>query len=151
MKSLVKVLSVMGLAVAAIFSIGAASADTNLVGVQGYDLVSYHQDSGPVKGNGNFSADHNGVTYLFSSLENKEKFAAAPANYVPEFGGYCAYGVKFGKKFAGDPERWKVVDGKLYLNLDEKVQALWAKDIPTYIQEANKQWMSIENVPASDL
>jgi hypothetical protein len=34
----------------------------------------------------------------------------------------CAYGVALGKKFDGDPRYWKIVDGKLYLNLNGDIQ-----------------------------
>ena len=34
-------------------------------GVQGYDLVSYQTGKRPLRGNGHFLAEHDGVTYLF--------------------------------------------------------------------------------------
>ncbi|MTI08955.1 MULTISPECIES: YHS domain-containing (seleno)protein [Curvivirga] len=151
LKFVKKIALFVGLAVSVAAFGKAAVAETSVVGASGYDLVSYHQDGGPVRGNGNFTFNHNGTDYLFSSKENADQFAAAPEKYLPAYGGYCAYGVKFGKKFIADPEAWKVVDGTLYLNLDEKVQALWVKDIPTYINEANAEWVSIENTPASEL
>ena len=42
-----------------------------------------------------------------------------------------------------DPEAWKVVDGKLYLNLDSGVQKLWERDVPGNISRANKNWPRI--------
>jgi hypothetical protein len=39
-----------------------------------------------------------------------------------------------------DPQFWSIEDGKLYLNLDEKVNKLWVKDIPGNIKKANKNW-----------
>ena len=41
---------------------------------------------------------------------------------LPAYGGFCAYGVALGKKFDDDPRYWKIVDGKLYLNLDGDIQ-----------------------------
>ena len=56
-----------------------------------------------------------------------------------------------GKKFYGDPTIYEVVDGKLYLNLDAKIQQLWAKDKSQNIAEAHKLWSSIKYVPAAEL
>lgn len=118
--------------------------------VQGYDVVTYHTDKRPLRGNGNYVANHDGATYLFSSKQNLETFQANPAKYVPAFNGYCAFGVSVGKKFIGDPEVWRVVDGKTYLNLDAGIQSEWLKDVPGRIKTANELWGGIKNKdPAS--
>ncbi len=121
------------------------------VGVQGYDLVSYRNSEKPLRGNGNHIAEHHGITYQFVNEENKEKFAKNPHKYLPAYGGYCAYGVAVGKKFVGDPDVWKIVDSKLYLNLDNKIQGIWNKDISGNIQKAESKWVQIKNKKASDL
>jgi len=59
---------------------------------------------------------------------------------VPAFGGFCAYGVALGKKFDGDPNFWKIVNGRLYLNLDGDIQAEWAKDTAGNITKADGNW-----------
>lgn len=124
----------------------------NLVGVQGYDLVSYHKGDGtPEKGTGNQVAYHNGVSYLFANKANRKAFEKNPEKYVPAYGGYCAFGVAKGKKFVGDPLSYKVVDGTLYLNLDKKVQNIWLKDVPGNIVDANENWTDIEAVHPADL
>ena len=38
---------------------------------------------------------------------------------------------------------WKIVDGKLYLNYNRKIQKKWEKDIPGYIEKANENWPSV--------
>ena len=120
-------------------------------GVQGYDLVSYHSNNGPVKGNGHHLSVHDGVTYLFASKENKQTFDKNPEKYIPAYGGYCAYGVSVGKKFVGDAEVWKVVNGTLYLNLDKNVQKEWEKDIPGRIAAADKHWKNIKDASPESL
>lgn len=118
--------------------------------VQGYDVVSYYEGKRPVRGNGHYVATYEGVTYQFSSEANRKTFAANPEKYVPAYGGYCAFGVSVGKKFIGDPEVWGIVDGKLYLNLDERIQEKWLDDVPGQIKKANKNWRSIrDKSPAS--
>ena len=129
----------------------AADHSTISLAIGGYDLVSYHQSNGPKVGNGHQLANYEGNTYAFVNAENKAKFEANPAKYVPEFGGYCAYGASLGKKFYGDPLASTIVDGKLYLNLDNKVKSIWVKDRTANIVAANKLWPSIKYVPAAEL
>ena len=113
------------------------------VGADGYDVVSYFTESEAVRGNGKYTYVNDGVTYLFSSGENKNAFAENPAKYLPAYGGYCAYGVAVGKKFYGDPEVWEIVDGTLYLNLDKDIQMEWSKDKPGNIRKADTNWKNI--------
>lgn len=123
---------------------------TIALAVGGYDLVSYHQ-GGPQRGSGHHLAEHGGNLYAFNSEANKKAFESEPEKYLPQFGGFCAYGASLGKKFYGDPSVYAVVDGKLYLNLDGKVQSLWNKEQKENIQAANKLWPEIKYVPAAEL
>lgn len=135
-----------------VFSFGAIAGEYNhsTPAVQGYDVVSYQTGKRPVRGNGNFVSTHEGATYQFSSKANLEMFERNPAKYVPAYGGYCAFGTSVGKKFIGDPEVWRIVDGQLYLNLDTGIQALWLEDVPGRIKTADAQWEKIKDKsPAS--
>lgn len=113
--------------------------------VQGYDVVSYQTGKRPIRGNGNYVAAYDGATYQFSSADNRKAFENDPEKYVPAYGGYCAFGASVGKKFIGDPEVWRVVDGTLYLNLDTGIQAQWLKDVPGRIKTANAKWRQIKD------
>lgn len=114
-------------------------------GLSGYDPVAYFTDGKPVRGSGYHVAVQDGVTYAFANAEHKKLFIANPTQYLPAYGGYCAYGVAVGKKFVADPEMWKVVDGVLYLNLDKGIQEKWQKDIPGYIKKGNENWSDIKD------
>ncbi|MGD9851977.1 MAG: YHS domain-containing (seleno)protein [Nitrospirales bacterium] len=120
-------------------------------GISGYDPVAYFTEGKPVKGSGYHVAEYKGVTYVFASKDHKTTFEANPEKYVPAYGGYCAYGVAVGKKFVSDPEAWKIVQGKLYLNLDKDIQGKWAKDIPGYIKKSEANWKEIKDKAPSDL
>ena len=124
---------------------------TNLTGVHGYDLVSYYTSKRPLRGNGHFVSVHDGVMYLFSSQENKARFDRNPDKYLPAYGGYCAFGTSVGKKFDGDPEVWRIIDGRLYFNLDENIQDQWLKDVPGRIKTANANWLKIKDKAPSEL
>ncbi len=130
---------------------GSPSAGNAAVGVQGYDLVSYRNGKKPIPGNGNFLSTHKGVTYLFANQANKEAFDESAEKYVPAYGGYCAFGVSVNKKFIGDPTVWKVVNDRLYLNLDTGIQEMWLADVPGKIAQADNNWQAIENKSPSDL
>jgi YHS domain-containing protein len=128
-----------------------ADTSTMPVAIGGYDLVSYHQSGGPIPGTGHHVVEHSGVSYLFASAENKVKFEASPSDYLPAYGGYCAFGASLGKKFYGDPRVWKVVDGTLYLNLDAKIQKMWVSKLDSNIVAADELWSTIKYTPAAEL
>lgn len=115
------------------------------VGAGGYDVVAYHTDGMAIRGTGWHVAVHEGTTYLFASKQNRKQFVQSPDKYLPEYGGFCAYGAAVGKKFYADPTVWKIVDGKLYLNLDSKIQQKWVSDISGHIQKANANWPKLQN------
>jgi len=118
--------------------------------VSGYDVVSYQNGEKPLRGNGNHVSVYEGETYLFINEDNRKAFERNPQKFAPAYGGFCAYGVAVGKKFVGDPDVWRVVDGRLYLNLDTRIQDTWEKDISGNIQKANNQWGEIrDSDPAS--
>ena len=131
-------------------STGATIAGPGLA-AHGHDVVAYFTDGAPTLGSAEFSAVHDGATYRFASQENLDAFEADPAKYAPAYGGFCAYGVAVGKKFDGDPRFWRVVDGRLYLNLNRDIQAKWTEDIPGNIAEANVNWAEIRSVAVDDL
>lgn len=132
-------------------SIFAEEVKHSTVGVQGYDLVSYQKNKTPLHGNGNFVSVHEGVRYLFINEENKMEFDRNPSKYLPAYGGWCAFGVAVGKKFTSDPNVYEVVDGKLYLNLDNKIKGLWLKDMKGNIKKSEANWMKIKNKNPKDL
>ena len=133
-------------------SIAFSAETTNFaVAVQGYDVVGYFTDNKPVKGNGDHVVFRDGLTYLFANEEHKKMFEANPDKYLPQYGGWCAFGTAVGKKIASDPLAWKIIDGKLYLNLNVRVQKIWQKDIAGYIKKANRNWQQIKDKDPSTL
>jgi YHS domain-containing protein len=108
--------------------------------LKGYDPVAYFQQNRPVQGSPQFSFQWMEATWLFSSAENRDRFAADPQKYAPQYGGYCSYAVSQGHTASIDPEAWRVVDGKLYLNYSKGVQKKWEMDTTGYIQKADQNW-----------
>ena len=122
---------------------GPLNLDTQGVAIHGHDPVAYFAMSKPVKGSAALSATVDGATYWFANAENQQTFKADPTRYVPQYGGYCAYGVAQGFKPDIDPTAFRIVDNKLYLNLSPDVQARWVKDIPGYLKAANENWKTL--------
>ena len=109
--------------------------------VSGYDAVAYFTKSKAVKGSSKFKYKYKNAEWYFESAENLELFKKNPEKYSPQYGGFCAWAVGAKKQRApGDPTIWKIVDGKLYLNYDNSIQEKWEKDIPGFIQKADKNW-----------
>ncbi len=109
----------------------------------GYDPVAYFKVNRPVEGVAQFSIEYKGATWRFSNQDNLNAFKATPAAYAPQYGGYCAWAVAQGYTASGDPQFWKIVGGKLYLNYDGDVQTKWEKDIPGFIVKADKNWPGV--------
>jgi len=125
----------------------AADINTTFLGtaIEGYDPVAYFTDGKPVEGSDKYEYEWGDATWRFASAEHRDMFAADPDKYAPAYGGYCAYGVAKGKKPSIDPDAWRIVDGKLYLNYSLDVQTRWEKDIPGFIAKADENWPNLRD------
>ena len=124
-------------------SLATSISDYDLPAVGGYDLVSYHQETGPIRGSGYHPVEHEGITYLFANEANKATFEVNPEKYLPAYNGFCAYGIALGKKFHTDPTVYEIVDDIVYLNLDSDIKKEWAKDVSGNIAKADDNWKSM--------
>ncbi|MEQ8558622.1 MAG: YHS domain-containing (seleno)protein [Henriciella sp.] len=111
--------------------------------VGGYDPVAYFTEGEPVEGKKEFSMQYEGAEWRFSSAENLETFRAEPEKYAPQFGGYCAWAVAQGDTAKGDPDHWQIVDGKLYLNYNKKIQERWELNRAQFIEQGNTNWPAV--------
>lgn len=115
------------------------------VALSGNEPIEYFTAKAPVKGLATLSIQYHNATYWFASQENRTSFLAEPHRYAPQYGGYCAYAAALGKKAPGDPTQWSVVEGKLYINYDARIQKLWLSDAPGYIKSADSKWGDLQN------
>lgn len=122
---------------------GSINRDRRGVAIRGYDPVAYFTENKAVKGDPRFTATVAGTTYHFAPAAYRDRFVTDPARYQPRYGGYCVFGVAQGGKFGIDPTAFSIIDGKLYLNLDHDVRAQWRKDVPAFIERADKQWPTL--------
>ena len=111
--------------------------------VQGYDVVAYATEAAAIRGRAEFESRWNGAVWRFASAAHRDQFAAQPERYAPQFGGYCAWAVSRGYTADVDPEAWKIVDGKLYLNYSKRVQRMWEQDIAGNITKGVANWPGV--------
>lgn len=120
--------------------------------VSGFDVVAYAEltpGAAPVPGSARYTAGWNGARWAFATAEHRDRFLADPQRYAPAFDGHCAYGVAQGYKVPASPQRWTLVDGRLYLNDDRPVQDRWEKDVPGHLADAAAAWPALDPTPAS--
>lgn len=118
--------------------------DEDRVAVSGYDLVSVTSGKQAIMGRPQYRIEHEGVNYHFISERNALIFKADPKPFLPEFGGFCAYGVRMGQRHRVDPSAFEVVDGRLYLFLDRATRKLWMEDVDGNINRAEQQWSAVQ-------
>lgn len=108
--------------------------------IRGYDPVAYFTEAKPVKGKSAYQFKWQGATWSFASSENRDRFVKNPDKYAPQYGGYCAWAVSQGYTASIDPDAWRIVNGKLYLNYSKGVQQQWEQDIPGHVAKADVNW-----------
>jgi YHS domain-containing protein len=111
--------------------------------ILGYDTVAYFTDGKPVKGSDSFTTSYMGAKWKFASQAHLDQFKAMPEKYAPQYGGYCAYGVAQDNLVNIEPDKFKVIDGKLYLNYDADVQQKWLKDPAGYVKTADGKFQTL--------
>lgn len=117
--------------------------DDHGIALQGYDPVSFFTQDKPMKGKTELHSLYQGATYLFASQEDKTAFEANPAQYAPQFGGFCAYGVSQGHTAQVKIDAYQIVDGKLLMQYDQGVRDLFNQDKIGNLAKAQANWPKI--------
>ncbi len=119
----------------------------NGIAVQGYDVVAYFIEGKAVKGSAANTVFHQGVKYRFSSAANKEEFKNNPSKYEPQYGGWCAFAMgDYGQKVEIDPETFKILNGKLYLFYNKRLNNTlksWNKNEAVLKSKADANWAKL--------
>lgn len=123
--------------------------DNSNIALQAYSPVSYVDLGIAQKGLKEFKSEHNKIVYYFTSAEQKAKFDKNPEKYLPQYGGYCAFGVYAGAKFRPDPNKFIVEDGKYFLylyNVELDAQQLWLAENnhPGLVKKADENWKKLK-------
>lgn len=132
-------------------STAAVNVDAEGLGLRGFDPVAYFTAGAPTEGLATMTASHNGVTYRFASEANRSEFEANPEMFAPQYGGFCQMGATLGKKLDGDPNVWRVADGKLFLYAYPAAKEGFVKDVPGNTAKADTNWPKIKDTAPKDL
>lgn len=129
----------------------ANNIDNSNIALQGYSPVSYANLGLAQKGIKEFKSEYNKITYYFTSAEQKASFDKNPEKYMPEYGGFCAFGIYAGAKFRPDPNKFITKDGKYFLylyNLELDAQQLWLNenDHDKLVNVADENWSKLSQM-----
>lgn len=127
----------------------ANNIDNSNIALQAYSPVSYADLGIAQKGVKEFKSEHNKIVYYFTSAEQKAKFDKNPEQYLPQYGGYCAFGIYAGAKFHPDPNKFIVKDGKYFLylyNVELDAQQLWLAENnhSGLVKKADENWKKLK-------
>lgn len=117
-----------------------AAEDGARLMLAGHDVVAYFTQNRHALGSAAHQSLHQGVTFRFASAEHKALFDKEPAKYLPQYGGYCANGIVYGIPWGGDADRFKIVDGKLYIFGGPGSLAAWNLDEKRNLSLADEYW-----------
>ena len=126
----------------------ANNIDNSNIALQGYSPVSYADLGLAQKGVKTFKSEYKKIIYYFTSAEQKASFDKNPEKYLPQYGGFCAFGIYAGAKFRVNPNKFISKDGKYFLylsNLELDAQQLWLdeKNHDGLVAKANTNWAKL--------
>jgi YHS domain-containing protein len=120
--------------------VNAVPSDSGPLMLHGHDVVAYFALGRHLPGNPALASVYEGVTFRFASADHKRLFDAAPAKYLPQYGGYCANGIAYGIPWGGDADTWQMIDGKLYIFGGQASKDGFMVDVAKYRALADKYW-----------
>ena len=134
-------------------SVSAQSVDYHTkkgFGASGFDLLSYF-DGEVMLGTDSFIAEYDGVRYRFINQENKDRFLANPEDFIPQYGGYCAYAMAVSsKKVSVDPQTYEIRDSRLYLfynsGRNNTLESWLAESPETLREKADSNWENVKRL-----
>lgn len=121
------------------------------IALQSHDPVAYFTVGKPVLGSEAFSAEFEGAVYRFSSEANRKAFLAEPAKYAPLHGGFCQQGAAGGRKLDGDPNLFRVANGRLAVFSYPAALEAFKKDPEGNAKKAETNWPNIKDKTPREL
>ena len=111
------------------------------VALDGYEAVAYFDDGQASQGDSEFSFEWADATWHFKTAANRDKFAANPDAFAPQFGGFCSFAVSKGVTANPTTDAWHIHDGKLYVFADEDVRDEWVATIESgSLRKSEENW-----------
>jgi YHS domain-containing protein len=114
--------------------------DSKGVILKGYDPVAYFTQKRAVKGNPKYLSTYQGAIYYFSSAADLSVFKKDPAKYVPQYGGFCADGMRNRQANEINPTVFFILKGKLYLCTSPAAEKQFRSNEQENIRKADQNW-----------
>ncbi len=111
--------------------------DSDRVAIDGYDPVAFFEKGRPLKGFNQHQVIYKGAVYRFRSEENRVAFQEEPEKYEPQYGGFCAVSLSEDTLASGDPQKFRIIDNKLYLVHDTAAAKRLDRES---VQKADRNW-----------
>jgi YHS domain-containing protein len=121
-------------------SVRKVNVDSKGVILKGYDVVAYFAQNKAVKGSPKYQSSYQGAIYYFSSAADLATFKKNPSKYAPQYGGFCANGVKNKQLVDSDPTVFFIVKGKLYVCASPAAESEFRAHEDEDIVTANRNW-----------
>ena len=138
-RTLVAACSLLLVAACGSMNVVSDGADSRLM-LKGYDPVAYFTDGKPVPGKPDLRVEHQGVTYRFASDDHRRLFLANAAKYVPQYGGWCSNGMVYAIPLGGEPQNFKIIDGKLHVFGGNRPKLYFEMDQEKNLKLADSYW-----------
>lgn len=144
-----KILSVFALASMMITVARAApirnSLEHNLqsgLGLKGFDPVAVFPEGGgvPRRGDASIRLEYLGVTYYFSTAENRETFLRNPNRYEPTYGGWCAFAMASGRKVDIQTDLFTIHGNRVHYFVSLRAKQSFDSDIMDHEDRADGFW-----------
>ncbi len=128
-----------------------ANVDANQVALRGFDTTSYLNVGKPTRAANEYTALFDGAIYRFVNATERDAFSANPGKFAPAYNGFCAMGAALGKKLDGDPEVYRLIEGRLYVFVSTGAALAWDKDALGNLAKADANWPRIRNKTPKEL
>jgi len=124
---------------------GTSRVSTDRTGraIQGYDTLAYWTVNAAQDGSDDHTVTWNGAVWRFAKQDDADQFASAPESFAPQFGGFCARAMSLGKVVDGDPEVWRIFEGRLYLFARPAGGKVFDKGEAEIIVKAEQFWQTL--------
>lgn len=121
------------------------------IALRGNDVVALATGLKVKAGYARHTVERDGVAYYFASEKTMKQFQANPERYMPQYGGFCAFGVAIGKKLDAAPRYADIVDGKLYVFLNEVAFGKYKEDKAGTLAKAEANWPAMHHVAVEEV
>lgn len=108
------------------------------VALHGHDPVAYFDTASAAEGNVDIAHQWADATWQFVSEENRDRFAADPERFAPQFGTFCAFAMSKGFTAEIDADAWHIEGGQLFVFADKNVRDDWVEALPEGSLESSR-------------